>query len=643
MFRFFVLWAVLAWAAPALAAPPPAPPPLEAYGRGSAVEEVEISPSGDRLAYVGVAGEKRRLVIQTLDGKLIKAFDVGAAKLRDLQWGGVDHLLITTSTTASVPGVLGRHEWFQVLSYNVPRAKTALLMDTAEEGALNVVMGQPFVARHRGEAAVFVRGFTASGEGSYDLFRVDPDTGAGRVHAEGGSDTVDWVVDPQGAAVARSEYADKRGRWRLLLRGERGVWREALAQDAAIERPNLMGLGRDGASVVVAKLMDDEWRLVEVSLRDGSASLPIDDERQVEQTLFDDATGRLMAIRYRQGPQRYQFFDPDRAAAWRKVAGGFRGKRLTLTSWTPDFRRLVLYVEGDRDPGSYYVVDMATLKADEFLLAYPSIPPEAVAPVRTVTYKAADGLPIEAVLTLPVGREAKGLPLVVLPHGGPASHDEPVFDWWSQAIASRGYAVLQPNFRGSTGYGRAFSQKGYGEWGRKMQTDLSDGVRHLADQGMIDPKRVCIVGASYGGYAALAGATLDRGVYRCAVSVNGVSDLPRMLLREARERGTSNSSTVRYWSRFMGAEFRQRSELEAVSPAQQAARADAPVLLIHGRDDTVVPFEQSSVMARALERAGKPVELVTLAGEDHWLSRENTRMQMLSSTVVFLERHNPPR
>jgi dipeptidyl aminopeptidase/acylaminoacyl peptidase len=262
--------------------------------------------------------------------------------------------------------------------------------------------------------------------------------------------------------------------------------------------------------------------------------------------------------------------------------------------------------------------------------------------VRSIHYAARDGLDIPAYLTLPPGvTDPSGLPLVVLAHGGPASRDVAGFDWWAQALASRGYAVLQANFRGSTGYGRAFLEAGYGEWGRKMQTDLSDGVRWLAAEGIIDPARVCIVGASYGGYAAMAGLTLDSDVYRCGVSVAGVSDLRRMVNWEAEQARHKNNQTVRYWNRFMGAARLNDRALDALSPAFLAASVDSPLLLIHGRDDTVVPIEQSRVMAEALRRAGKPVEFVELPGEDHWLSRSATRQQMLAETVRFLEVNNP--
>jgi dipeptidyl aminopeptidase/acylaminoacyl peptidase len=311
---------------------------------------------------------------------------------------------------------------------------------------------------------------------------------------------------------------------------------------------------------------------------------------------------------------------------------------VSLVSWSDNRRRLIVRVDSPTDVPGYAFVDLETKKADWIGPEY-ELQTNDIAPMRAITYRAADGMELNGYLTVPRGKVEKGLPLVVLPHGGPESRDTLGFDYWSQALASRGYAVLQVNFRGSSGFGHAYHEAGYGQWGRKMQTDLSDGVRWLAAQGVIDPKRVCIVGGSYGGYAALAGATLDPEPYRCAASVNGVSDLRRMVAY-SRSRGAEWSQ--RYWTRFMGAEDQGDPILRDLSPAAQAAKAKIPVLLVHGRDDTVVPLEQSRVMAEALEKAGKPAELVILKGDDHWLSRGETRLQMLRAVVDFLEKHNPP-
>jgi dipeptidyl aminopeptidase/acylaminoacyl peptidase len=230
--------------------------------------------------------------------------------------------------------------------------------------------------------------------------------------------------------------------------------------------------------------------------------------------------------------------------------------------------------------------------------------------------------------------------VVVLVHGGPAAEDTAEFDWWSQALADQGYAVLQANYRGSS-LGWNFLSAGFGQWGRKMQSDLSDGVRYLVRLGIADPARVCIVGASYGGYAALAGAALDPGVYRCAVSVAGISDIKRWLQWETQQHLFS-PSVVRYWDRFLGVSGPRDPQVAAISPISHVDAVSIPVLLIHGRDDTVVPYEQSSAMLDALRHAGKQVELVPLKHEDHWLSSSETRRQMLEASVAFLRAHNPP-
>jgi dipeptidyl aminopeptidase/acylaminoacyl peptidase len=257
-----------------------------------------------------------------------------------------------------------------------------------------------------------------------------------------------------------------------------------------------------------------------------------------------------------------------------------------------------------------------------------------------VIYKAADGLEIHGILTLPPGRDPRNLPVVVMPHGGPQSHDRLGFDWWAQTFAGHGYAVFQPNFRGSDGYGLKFRDAGFGQWGRKMQTDISDGVAELARQGVIDPSRACIVGGSYGGYAALAGVTLQHGLYRCAVSYGGVSDMSTFFDREASDEGLTASS--RYVQKFVGVQRLGDPVLNEISPAAFANRADAPILLIHGEDDTVVPISQSREMERRLKAAGKPVEFLSIKSEDHWLSQDVTRKQMLSAALTFVEKQNPP-
>jgi dipeptidyl aminopeptidase/acylaminoacyl peptidase len=336
--------------------------------------------------------------------------------------------------------------------------------------------------------------------------------------------------------------------------------------------------------------------------------------------------------------KRYQFFDPQDQKVWSAISAAYPGSSVTLQSVSDDRRKFVVRVDSPTDGPAFSLVDLNTGKAKWIGDEYLGLKPADVAPARSISFKARDDLDLTGYLTLPQGRDQKKLPLVVLPHGGPAVRDEPGFDWWSQALASRGYAVLRVNYRGSTGFGWDFQSQGFGQWGRRMQTDLSDGVRYLASQGVIDSARVCIVGASYGGYAALAGAMLDPGVYRCAASVSGPADLRRMIDWENGRQGRQGIASERYWLRYMGA----YESLGDISPAEHADKITIPILLIHGKDDTVVPFEQSEMMADALRKAGKPVEFVALKGEDHWLSRGDTRLQMLQAVTAFLEKNNPP-
>jgi dipeptidyl aminopeptidase/acylaminoacyl peptidase len=390
-----------------------------------------------------------------------------------------------------------------------------------------------------------------------------------------------------------------------------------------------VGLGRTANTVIVGPSEGDDGVYTEVRTDGSGVAEPLAAPRRVR-LLHDRLTDQL--IGYSSGlDNKVAMFDPKAQARVQGTLRAFPNVNATIKSWSEDFSRLVVFTDGDEDPGTYWLVEIATGKARSIGSAY-AVDGKDVGPGKYVDYKAADGTALQGVLTLPPGSSGKGLPLVVLPHGGPASHDEAEFDWWAQAFASRGYAVFQPNFRGSTGYGQALHDAGYGQWGRKMQTDITDGVAALAAEGVVYPKRACIVGGSYGGYAALAGVTVQHGQFRCAVAYAGVADLAAML-----SENKYNDPAMRYWKTFMGVKGPGDAVLKEISPAALAAKADAPILLIHGKDDTVVDPKQSRTMERELKKAGKPVELIMLDGEDHWLSRGETRTAMLKAAVAFVE------
>ena len=615
--------------------------PLEAYGRLPTLEQMAVSPDGSKLAYITNVGGKRTIVIQTTrPSKPLLAVVVGQQKARSIDWADSDHLAITTSTTDFVQNVISeREEWFLVQMLDLNRRTLSPLLNVT--GALNVTDGPPDFRQVNGRTMAFVGGVDFPQDtGVPTLFSVDIASGratelAGSPNAEG------WVVDGRGQVIAESDYVDKTQRWSLKFkRGDR--WQEVMSLDAPIDTPEIEGISPEGDAVVLNMLADGDSELKPVNLGSGAVGKAYGDDRWFSEPVVDPVTHRIIGGQRVTEKTEYVFYDPKDQALWDKIQRAFPGEDVSLQSWTDDRKMVIVQVAGPRDGVVDVAVDFANGRADIVGPVYEGIGPADVAVVQAITYKAADGVEIPAYLTLPNGRPAKDLPLVVLPHGGPAARDDPGFDWWSQALASRGYAVLQPQFRGSDGYGEDLLSAGYGQWGRKMQTDLSDGVRNLVAKGLVDPKRVCIVGASYGGYAAMAGVTLDPGVYRCAVADAGISDLHKFLAwRRARE-GYSKSRTLRFWDRFMGSKTPDDPILDQISPAKHLDKLNAPILLIHGKDDTVVPIEQSEVMADVLKKAGKPVEFVTLSGEDHWLSRSETRLQMLEATVKFLETNNPP-
>ncbi|WP_235524450.1 S9 family peptidase [Caulobacter sp. Root655] len=633
-------------ASPALAAAP-----LEAYGRLPSMESVALSPDGTTIAFIltGDTGDDRYIVVQPLGGAPTRTASIGFRKVRYVQWAGADHVVIVTSTTDVVPGVFYAGEMSQAVSLNIRTGKMIQLPDRSAESLVNVLMGgvQPGVVD--GRPVVLTDLYVADGisyqrKGNHlDLYSIDLDSGIARRQQMGDADTHGFLSRSDGTPLAKLSFREREtvSQWTLAIR-KGNNWQDVYRVDAAIDTPDLFGVTRDGTKLIVSSwdVKEDSWRLTYLDIAAGKLGDYVGSAKPTGVVTDDDAV--VLGYSTREAFKEYDFVEPRLKAAWPMVKGVFKGRQVTLTSWTPDFGKLVVYVDAGSESGAYYLVDLAAKKVNPLGRAYPKLAAADVGEVRAVKYAAADGLEITGYLTLPPGKsDAKGLPLIVLPHGGPQQRDVAGFDWWAQSLASRGYAVLQPNFRGSAGFGHAFTVAGHGEWGRKMQTDLSDGVTYLAAQGTIDPKRVCIMGGSYGGYAALAGVTLQKGVYRCAVSVAGVSD-PGDMLRWDAERGGTKSVTIRYWKRFMGVDQYNDPKLDTLSPAKHAAQADAPILLIHGKDDTVVDYGQSTQMLKALKAANKPVEFVSLRGEDHWLSSATTRLEMLSSAVTFLEKNNPP-
>jgi dipeptidyl aminopeptidase/acylaminoacyl peptidase len=309
-----------------------------------------------------------------------------------------------------------------------------------------------------------------------------------------------------------------------------------------------------------------------------------------------------------------------------------------VVSRNRDHSIMLVDVMGSNDPGHYYVYQQATGKMSLLSVRNAELSPDNLATSHYVHYAARDGAQIPAYLTLPLGRAAKGLPLIILPHGGPFGiRDHGDFDSDVQFFANRGYVVLQPEYRGSGSYGKGFDDEGSGQWGRAMQDDLDDGMDWLVKQGIVDPKRVCMVGGSYGGYAALWAATRNPERYRCAVSLAGVSDLGQQLKYQLNSFG-DRQAREKWRQKVQGA---ATFDLKSVSPINNIDRLKVPVMLVHGDKDQTVPQKQSKRYADALKTAGKTYEYYSLPGEGHGLSTVANAQLWYDKLDAFLAKYNP--
>jgi dipeptidyl aminopeptidase/acylaminoacyl peptidase len=618
------------------------PAPLEAYGRLPSLEHVRLSPDGTRFAFVKDVDTERIIVIKSLtDGALLGGLHIKDAKVRSVEWADDNHLLILTSET-SLPDFLSgdESEWPLLQVFDIATRKTRPVPDyLREQDVMNVIAGRIMVRRVDGHTTLFFPGIYLTTRTQKALLKVDLDSGRQRMVRYGSPDTLDWLVDSEGNVVAEEDYSERKKRWSVSMLRD-GKLQEVAGGQADISFPRMLGFGPVADTLLMQAGPDEEpaWSLL--SLKDGSPVPAIGEGKALDDPIMDRLTHRAIGGSYwDDDDERYVFFEPRLQRSWDAIVRAFAGDHVDFVSASADLKKILVLVDGPKFGYGYRLVDLGTHTADPVGDVYEGITePMQVRPIR---YPAADNLEIPGYVTLPKGRVAHGLPLVVLVHGGPESRDTARFDWWSQSLADQGYAVLRSNFRGSAVSSR-FTAAGFGEFGRKMQTDLSDGVRYLVKEGIADPARVCIVGASYGGYAALAGVTLDAGVYRCAVSVAGISDLKAFLRWVNEGHLARNNREQRYWDRFIGVSGPGDPLLEKISPIRRVESVSVPVLLIHGKDDTVVPYDQSDDMYDALRHAGKTVEFVKLKQEDHWLSRGETRLQMLQATVAFLRKHNPP-
>ena len=348
----------------------------------------------------------------------------------------------------------------------------------------------------------------------------------------------------------------------------------------------------------------------------------------------DFADREVVGVRSVTDRPRYEWIKPDDPAArlHRALERAFKGQSIVVTSTSDDGRLAIVFAYSDTSPGDYYLFDTEKKKAEFVRAARSWINPQQMRAMEPIELSARDGLELHGYLTRPAG--AGPHPLVVLPHGGPHGvRDAWGFDWEVQLLASRGYAVLQVNYRGSGGYGLDFEASGFRQWGGQMQDDLTDATKWAIEQGVTTADRICIYGASYGGYAAMMGAVREPKLYRCAIGYIGVYDLE--LMYESGDIPGSKSG-IAYLEKVLG---NDRADLRARSPVHLARAIEAPVLLVHGKEDWRADYKQAKRMRSALEAENKTFEWMALSREGHGIYDEETRREVYEKILAFLDKH----
>ena len=481
---------------------------------------------------------------------------------------------------------------------------------------------------------------------SVSPFTADPYTQADRLDVRTGRRTqlarapvrnADFVTDNDG--LVRFAYGSGVDNVRKLYyrATEGGEW-ELLRDEGAtglFEWP--IGFSHDnGTAYFRAERANgpDEIVAFDVESRT-SRALVKDDDVDPYRMIYRNNSLEPVGVMFMDGRPKTEFFDADATEArlYRSLEAAFAGQAVWITSQTADGRLALVQVWSDRSPGDYFLFDTVAKKADHVLTRRQWIDPEQMAEMRPISFDSRDGLKIHGYLTTPKGSDGTGLPMIVMPHGGPFGiRDVWGFDRDAQMLAEAGYAVLQVNFRGSGGYGNKFEDIGARQWGGTMQDDVTDATRWAIQQGHADPRRICIMGGSYGAYASLMGVAKEPGLYKCAAGVVGVYDLPTMHTHgDVQQRGSGET----YLNEWIGA----RESLGAVSPNRMADRIKVPVFLAAGGEDDRAPVEHTEMMEKALKRAGVPVEALYFREEGHGFYKEENNREYYTQLLAFLARH----
>jgi len=643
LLRIAALFAAMVCAAPLTAQSQTAAPaadlqriPAEALGALPYIRDPVLSPDGIHLAARMSAQGRKWIAIYDLRHPLTEQrpmqIEEGDYELLWLRWAGNERLLF------GIRVVLTND--FQI---EIPVTRA---------GAIDLRTGQttPLIGGRGilGDDIIYVDPAGAyallSAQDSLTDFpsvdRMDLATGRRSLVQSSRPGVWNWYADSQGVVRVGVDYGERRAR--LYYRS--GAGQELRRIDA---RPAT----RDGSiidavhftaetdrGIIVTNEVTGRFATYAFDFAANTRGEAIFEHPQVDVTaVVLGRTGQALGVTYEDDRPRVHWIDPEMQRIQRAIDRASPRTVNNIIDRSDDGTKVLIWSTAADDPGTFFLYDRATREMHGFAQPYGSLSQYRFAPVQPVSYRSRGGADIPAYLTLPPGRPERGLPLILMPHGGPFARDSWRFDTEVQFLASRGYVVLQPQFRGSTGYGRDFVERGTGQFGSGMIDDMEDGIDWLVGRGIVDPARICIMGSSYGGYAAMWAPIRSPQRYRCAISLAGVSDLGAQLRYDFR-----TATATRYfrdWQRQVQGE--QRADPAPISPLQQVARLRVPLLIAHGDRDRRVPVSQSRNMVRALTRAGAGVESVFYPEAGHGFTRPEDSIDFLRRVESFLARHNP--
>lgn len=626
---------------------------LEDFFQNDGTKGAALSPSGDRLAVLDQRGEGEQTasfltVRDAANPGVIKArFSIGNLSVMWVQWSGDNQLLVSVRRPPRdvLINARGQGKIKQtVQTYPMDR----IVSIDATTGEM-VVMFQNEPNRLRESPYLgFVTDFLPNDpdhilmpaverDMTLGLYRMDVKTGRGERIERGNALTRGWVIH-DGVPVMRRDI-NRRGNvetWYARMPGETN-WR-MMRRNRVRDAPEIEYVGQgktpDTIRVVMRAEGDDLKTLRDIKLSDFSVSEAIAPKAGVEAIggIYDSRGHWLGGAYY---PERldYVFDDPSLAAHYRALNQFFENDcDVTIRDITNDGNRMVAYVMGPREAGTWIFYDRTTRNILP-LWSRNHLEYSRLGEGQRIEVQTRDNAMIEAYLTRPLSGQAG--PLIVLPHGGPEVRDYRRFDRQVQMLASKGWWVLQPNFRGSGGYGQAFAQAGWKRWGTRMQEDVEDAIAQVIRDNGLDAGRVGIMGTSYGGYAAMMGAVRRPELYKAAISICGVTDLVEMLRWERNTDDTAEKIIFDFWTKRIGDLSTDGDAIAAASPRLRASEISCPVLLVHGKKDEVVPVAQSEIMLRALRSAGKPVEYIEIDGGHADWEDEDELMMMQSCIALF--------